>query len=106
METRPKYGNQRTEVDGLTFASKREARRYEQLKLMQRAGAIRDLVLQPRYRLVVNDMTIGSYVADFSYTDTATLRVVVEDAKGVRTPVYRLKKKLMLALWDIDVQEV
>jgi hypothetical protein len=101
-----KYGAIRTEVDGITFASKAEARRYAELKLMERAGVIRDLVLQPRYELCVTGERICWYVADFAYTDNATDAPVVEDVKGVKTSVYRLKKKLMYACKGITVQEV
>lgn len=101
-----KYGAKRTEVDGIVFASKAEARRYQELRLLERAGEIERLELQPRYPLVVNTVTIGTYVGDFRYLDTRNGRRTVEDVKGVRTPVYRLKCKLVKALYDIDIVEV
>jgi hypothetical protein len=105
-----KYGAIRTEVDGITFASKAEARRYAELKLMERAGAIKDLTLQPRYPIVVEGVPICTYVADFFYfavrDDGRTWRPVIEDVKGVRTPVFKLKAKLVKALYGITVQEV
>jgi hypothetical protein len=101
-----KYGAIRTEVDGITFASKSEARRYAELKLLERAGAIYDLTLQPRFDLSVNGVKIGTYVADFRDVDGETHEILVEDVKGVRTPVYRLKAKLVKALYGIAVQEV
>lgn len=103
-----KYGAIKTEVDGLVFASKAEARRYGELRLLERAGKIAGLELQPRYRLVVNGVLIGTYVGDFRYEeDTAEPfdPEVVEDVKGVKTPVYRLKKKLMKAIYGIEIRE-
>ena len=104
-----KYGNRRTEVDGLVFASAAEARRYGELRLLERAGRIAGLEVQPRYRLVVNGVLIGTYVGDFRYeedTDAPDAAEVVEDVKGVRTPVYRLKKRLLWALYGIEIREV
>lgn len=99
-----KYGNRRTEVDGITFASKREADRYGELKLLEKAGEIRELELQPRFALMVNANKIGTYIGDFAYCEYGKL--VIEDAKGVRTQVYEIKKKLMLALHGIAIREV
>jgi hypothetical protein len=103
---RNKYGNRRTTVDGITFASKREAERYCTLRVRQRLGEIHGLELQPRFPLVVNGRAVAVYVADFVYTVTATATPVVEDAKGVKTAVYALKKALMLACYGISVVEV
>lgn len=96
-----KYGNVRTEVDGITFDSAREAREYAILKLLAQSGDITDLVLQPRFPL--QDSGTGAvtglqrrpvvYVADFAYTDRQGRRVVV-DVKGFRTKEYRIKVKL------------
>jgi len=101
-----KYGAQPTVVDGIRFASKAEARRYEELKLRERVGEISDLTLQPRYPLVVNGEKVGTYVGDFRYTEAATQQETVEDVKGVATPVYRLKKKLVRAIYGVDILEV
>jgi hypothetical protein len=101
-----KYGNTPTIVNGRRFASKKEAGRYCTLTLMEQAGEIRGLECQPRYPLVVNGVNIGLYVADFCYARADTGEFVVEDAKGYRTPVYRLKAKLMLALYGHCVREV
>jgi hypothetical protein len=106
-----KYRAEPTTVDGFRFASKREARRYVELKLLERAGKIGGLEIQPRFDLCVGAMDgrrvkICTYVADFRYWDLVAKRSVVEDVKGVRTPVYRLKRKLMLALYGVDVQEI
>lgn len=107
-----KYHNVKTEVDGITFASKREARRYNELKLLEKAGVITDLILQPKYEFRKNDILLCRYIADFFYVDleatkkAADIVRVVEDAKGVRTPLYRLKKRMMKAFYGIEVQEV
>ena len=100
-----KYRAVRTVAHGRTFASKKEARRAAALILMERAGKIRGLEFQVSYQLTVNGTKIGKYIADFVYTDERG-REVVEDAKGVLTPVYRLKKKLMRAIHGIEIQEV
>lgn len=101
-----KYRNTPTTVDGIRFDSKKEAYRYGTLKLLLAAGSIRDLEIHPPYPLVVNGVKVGRYVADFRYTDVGTGKQVVEDVKGVRTAVYKLKKKLVAALHGIDVVEI
>lgn len=98
-----KYRNKKTVVDNIEFASKREATRYQDLKLMQQAGLIHDLELQKQFLLEVNDVKIGSYFADFVYQENG--QRVVEDAKGLRTRVYQIKKKLMLALHNVSIRE-
>lgn len=99
-----KYRAKKTEIDGIVFDSKREAARYQDLKLLERVGAIRDLKLQPKYPLKVEGKLIATYVADFTYFDAQMLRPVVEDAKGFKTPVYRLKKKLFLVLYGASCE--
>lgn len=100
-----KYHARRTFVDGIWFASAREAKRYAELKLLERAGKIRDLALQPIFRLhAAGGAYVASYRADFTYkTDTET---VVEDAKGFRTPLYKLKRKWLKLEHGIDVREI
>jgi hypothetical protein len=98
---RNKYGNKKVISDGFTFDSKAEYRRYQQLKLLQQAGEISGLKVHPPFRLIPS-FTDGSgkrhravfYEADFSYTENGT--EVVEDVKGVRTAVFKLKHKLLL----------
>jgi len=102
---RSKYGNRRVSVDGLRFDSQAEARRYEDLRLMEAAGEIARLQVHPRFPLRVGTVLVGTYVADFAYLDRQGLPVV-EDVKGVRTAVYRLKRKLMQALHGIDIVEI
>lgn len=101
-----KFNAKRTEVDGHKFASKAEARRYSELKLLEKAGQIKDLALQPRYSLVVYGEKVCDYVADFEYRVPGRTFAVVEDVKGMRTPIYRLKKKLMRAIHGIEIQEI
>lgn len=96
---RSKYRNQPTEVDGIRFASKREARRYCDLKLLEKAGEIAELRLQPRFPLIVNNIHVCTYVGDFTYLDRNTDREVVEDTKGVRTKEFIIKAKLFHALY-------
>ena len=98
-----KYRNKPTEVDGHRFASKLEAARYQELRLMERAGEISGLTLQPRFKLIVGDTLICTYVADFHYLDAKTQQVVTEDVKGMLTPEFKLKAKLMKACLGIDV---
>lgn len=93
-----KYRAVKTEVDGITFASKREAHRYGELRMLEKAGIIHDLVLQPKFPLVIDSKLVCLYIADFKYQD-ANGRTVVEDAKGMKTPVYRIKFKLFHALY-------
>lgn len=79
------------------------ARRYCELRLLEKADKIRALTLQPRYPLKVNDLLVATYVADFQYFIPETGEVIVEDFKGVETPMFRLKKKLVKALYGFDV---
>lgn len=102
---RSKYHAVPTVIDGRRFASKAEARRYGVLRLMERSGEIRGLELQPRYSLHVNGWKLGEYRADFRYV-TSDGETVVEDVKGVLTPMYRWKKKHVAAEYGVDVVEV
>lgn len=99
---RSKYGAVRTEVDGLSFASKKEATRYSALKLLERVGEISGLTLQPRFSLDVGGFHICTYVADFAYRDKSGAQVT-EDTKGVVTDVFAIKKRLMKAVHGINV---
>lgn len=106
-----KYHAHKTVVDGITFDSRREAKRYQELKLLERAGAIRDLRRQVKYELI-QPFDVGgkhyrptSYVADFVYTDCKTGDEVVEDCKGYRTDVYRLKAKLFAYRFGVSILE-
>ena len=100
-----KYRNRKTVVDGITFDSQKEANRYGELKLLQAAGEIAELELQPHYPLVVNEVLICSYRGDFRYRVVDSGALVIEDSKGMKTPAYRLKAKLMKALFGITILE-
>lgn len=108
--TKPKhkYFARRTERDGIWFHSLKEANRYSELKILERAGAIRNLKLQPVFPIVVNGKKVCNYRADFSYFDFKKAEPVVEDvkSKGTMTPVYLLKKKLFEALYGRKISEV
>lgn len=102
-----KYHAVPTIVDGKRFASRKEARRYTELKLLERAGEIFTLQTQVPFVLLKKSEHGGAvkYVADFTYIDK-TGRQVVEDTKGYRTDVYKLKKRLMAELLGIEIVEV
>jgi len=105
MAFRSKYKAVKTEVDGIVFDSKREAARYMELRLLERAGEIKNLELQPAFKCRIDGKKICTYKADFRYFTAK--ECVVEDVKGVKTPVYRLKKKLVEALFPgVKIQEV
>lgn len=106
---RGKYHARKTTVDGITFDSKREADRYLVLKGMEEDGLIEDLRRQVRYELVPAFDVDGRhyrpvcYVADFVYVEDG--KEVVEDVKGMRTDVYRLKSKLFAKRYGTNVRE-
>ena len=106
-----KYRNIKAIVDGIPFDSRKEANRYCELKLLQRAGQIQNLVLQKEFELLPKQEVDGKvveravkYRADFTYEENG--KTVVEDTKGVRTPEYILKRKLMLYRYGIQILEV
>lgn len=101
-----KYRNIKTVVDGITFDSKKEANRYGELKMMQRAKLIKDLKCQVVYRLHVNGFLICKYIADFVYHDVEKNVTITEDVKGFRTEIFKLKKKMMQALHGIEIKEI
>lgn len=104
-----KYHAQRCQMDGYSFDSKAEMQRYRDLKLMLATGTIRDLQVHPVFDLVVGDVRIGRYIADFAYQDRAKRWArIVEDVKSkpTMTAVYRIKKRLMHALHGVVITEV
>lgn len=110
-----KYNNRKTEVDGITFDSKKEAEYYCQLKLLKRAGEIKDFGMQQRYELLPtfkkNGVTHRSitYIADFVITnnDGTTEIIDIKAAKNFKTDVYRIKKKLFEHKYpDLTIKEV
>jgi len=99
-----KYRNKFVEIDGIVFRSDKQARRYQDLKLLLRAGTIHDLKWQVPYDLIVEGVKICRYVADFTYRDMDG-RLVVEYVEGFRTREYEIKSRLMLACLKIRVLE-
>lgn len=99
-----KYHAIPTTIDGIPFASRAEANRYQELKIMERNGNISGLTLQVKYPIVINGVKVCTYVSDFDYHENG--QAVTEDVKGVRTPVYKIKKKLVKAMYGIDIREV
>lgn len=122
-----KYNNRKIIVDGITFDSKKEAGRYKELKILERAGIIQKLQRQVKYVLIPAQYehtgevyAIGNnkgkpkkgrlierecaYYADFVYNQNG--ETIVEDTKGVRTTEYVIKRKLMLYVHDIRIKEV
>lgn len=119
-----KYHNRKVTVDGITFDSVKEANRYKELKVLERAGQVHDLQLQVKFKLIPAQRELSlettaagkpkkgrllehevSYVADFVYKNRYGLQVV-EDTKGVKTKDYIIKRKLMLWIHGIRVKEV
>lgn len=114
MPRKSKYRNKKTKIDGypgIVFDSRKEARHFLRLKEREKRGEINSLKLQPKFKLTVNDVHVCYYIADFSYyteSDEDNL-LIVEDVKSPitsRNPVFRLKKKLMKAVWNVEVIEV
>jgi hypothetical protein len=108
-----KYRAKKTIVNGIMFDSKREADRYATLLLLEKSGRIKDLKLQPTYELIPRFIKNGktyrktTYKADFEYFDTKLNKIVVEDVKGFKTDVYKLKKKMFEHKYeDLEIEEV
>lgn len=108
-----KYHNKKVNVEGIVFDSKLEAKRYQELKLLERVGDIKDLQLQPSFDLIPSFKKNGktfrktTYKADFSYIDTKTGQMIVEDSKGFLTELYKLKKKLFEYKYsDLTIKEI
>lgn len=109
--TMSKYHAKKVTIDGITFDSKREAKRFRELSLLERAGAITELQRQVKYELLPSQRIDGkvverpvSYVADFVYKQDG--KTVVEDTKGFRTQEYILKRKMLLFFKGIRIREV
>jgi hypothetical protein len=101
---RTKYGAKKTKIDNINFASKKESKRYCELKILLRAKKISNLRLQVPFNLLpyFRDKRTGKmvrpidYICDFFYWDNDLQQCVVEDVKGIKTEVYKIKKKLFL----------
>jgi hypothetical protein len=101
-----KYGNKKmTAPDGQRFDSVKEYHRWGCLRLLERAGVIKDLKRQVKFELIprIGNERACNYIADFTYMENGEL--VVEDVKGVRTDAYKIKKKLMLWVHGIRIKE-
>ena len=104
-----KFNNQPTTIDGIRFASKKEAKRYAELVLLWKAGEIRDLTMHPRFDLRVDSVHVCRYIADFSYYDERD-DLIVEDVKGMKSgtayALFSIKRQLMLSCLGIEVREI
>lgn len=101
-----KYGAKKVSFDGIEFDSTKEARRYQDLVLMQKAGQIRELRRQVPFEVTLNGVHICKWIADFVYHEnTYECPRVVEDCKGFKTDIYRLKKKLVEAKHGFKILE-
>lgn len=102
-----KYGNQKTVVDGITFDSRKEASRWQELRLLEKAGEITGLVRQVKIELIPKTKLYRAcyYIPDFAYFDKRMGKTVYEDTKGMKTDVYKLKKKLLYWRHGIEILE-
>ncbi len=111
MNCRSKYKAKKSTVDGITFDSQKEAGRFRELSLLERAGKITELETQVKFELIPSQKVDGkvveracNYVADFVYVQDG--KKVVEDTKGYKTKEYIIKRKLMLWVHGIRIKEV
>ena len=111
--TKSKYSNKKVLIDGIIFDSKKEANRYTELKILENAGEIINLELQPVYVLQESFKYKGKniraikYIGDFEYVDAKTGKTVLEDTKGFKTKDYLIKVKLLKNKYpDIDFREL
>lgn len=107
-----KYHNKKITVDGITFDSQKEYKRWRELCLLERAGEIKDLRRQYKFVLIPSQKSGGkcierecAYFADFVYLDKSG-KLVVEDTKGIKTDAYIIKRKLMLHTYGIHIKEI
>lgn len=105
-----KYNAKGEHIDGHWFASAAEAERYRQLKRLEEKGAIANIELQPKFRVMIENQLMCTYMADFAYdvidAQGNRLESHVEDVKGMITPIYRLKRKMVKAAHALDIVEV
>lgn len=98
-------------IGGHKFDSQAEGKRYRELLLMEKAGEITGIKHHPKFPIIVNGVNICTYIADFEYwvkfMDVSKHpELIIEDVKGIQTPIFRLKQKLMVACHGIDVKVV
>lgn len=110
-----KYKNNKVDYDGIKFDSKKEAERYAELKILEKAGEIKNLQIQRPFELIPRQKIDGKvverackYIADFVYQERIPggWKLVVEDTKGFRTEAYKIKRKLMLQKYGIQIREI
>lgn len=108
--SRNKYGAKRTELDGITLDSRKEAKRYAELKILERAGEITDLAVHPEFNLMVNGTKVGRIKMDFTYVMLPSGHRMVEEVKSSGTRKersYRFRMKVFKACFpDINVAEL
>lgn len=109
-----KFKNEKVTFRGIKFDSKRELNRYHELKILEKKGLIKNLVLQPKFLFEIDGVPITylkpkrklSYIADFQYFDLEKNKTVVEDVKGFVTPIYKIKEALMLHINKIKIERI
>lgn len=101
-----KYRNEPVTLDGIRFQSKAEARYYSQLKLREKAGEVYGVELQKPFVITINGVLVCTYRSDFSFYDNREKRMRVVDVKGVSTPVFKLKAKMVKAQYGVDIEVV
>ena len=106
MIKRSKYNSKKTQIDGITFDSKKEAERYGFLKILEKAGEITDLILQHPFTFTIDGVKMFTYKSDFMYYDKAQAKIIIEDVKGMKTPIYKLKKKIIEKHYNIKITEI
>lgn len=113
MKNYSKYKNKHVIIDDIDFMSIKEAKRYNELKLLEKAGIIKELELQkvfelqPKFKNKLGEhIRAITYVADFYYYDNEKQEYVVEDTKGFRTEVYKIKKKLFEYKYNMCIKEI
>jgi len=96
-----KYRSKYTVVDNITFHSKAEAKRYQELKILLTQGIIKNLELQPRFPIYINEIKICDVVLDFKYQEAS--KIIIEDVKGFDNPMSKLKRKMVESAYKIKV---
>ncbi len=111
IKGRSKYHAKRVHLDGYLFDSQAEAKRYAELRLLEKAGHIRNLVVHPTFPIAINGTKVCTVIADFSFVDLSDEKSFstfgltrVIDVKGLDLPISRLKRKLVAACCGIEIE--